>query len=121
MDPDLTYVRRHKDVLFTVSCRFSRNRRSRDLQAGIQDCRMNPIGAEFCFRPLGNPQFAEYLSVVPPQLSNAPQQRTIVYPAFAGSRIIVLPGNLSRASSLNLRERLPPCRKGAVVALGRNS
>lgn len=90
MDPDLIYMRRHEDVLFAVSRRFSLNSGSRDLQAGIQASRMNLIGTKFRFRLLENSHFTQHISVVPPQLSNALEKRTVMDTAFTQSRIIIL-------------------------------
>src|ERR1700682_1946627 len=115
MEPDLIYVRRHVGVFFAVFGRINRNSGSRNLQAGIQARRVNLIGTKFSFRPLGNSHFTQHVSVVPPQLSNALEKRTVVDTAFTQSRIIILSRDLFRASSPYFRERLLPCRKDAAV------
>src|SRR5271169_6911739 len=121
VDSDLIYVRRHEDVLFTITRCLGRDSGSGNLQAGIQDRWMNPIGTAFTFRHLRNTYFTEHISVVPPQLSNALKEGAVLDTVFAQSRVIVLSRHLFQTSSLDLRERLPPCRKDATVSLGRNS
>src|SRR5271156_4364136 len=106
MDPNLIYLRRHEDVLLSISCCLSSNSGSRNLEAGIKARRMNPIGTKSSFIPLGNSHFTQHSSVVPPQLSKAVVKRTVVDTAFTQSQIIVFSGGLFRASSLDLHEGL---------------
>src|ERR1700674_4170149 len=101
VNPDLIYVRRHVDVLFVVSGCISRNRGSRNLQAGIETRRMDLIGTKLCVRPVWNPDFTHHILILSPQLCNALEKRTVVDTAFAQSRIVVLSRDLSRAQSLD--------------------
>jgi hypothetical protein len=71
------------------------------------------------YRPIGHVDFTQHISVVPPQLSDALKERTIIDAAFAEFPVIILAGDLFGASSLHLRERLLSGSRGygAVVRL----
>src|ERR1700691_2431814 len=121
VDPKFIYVRRHEDVLTVVCCYLNRDSGSGNLQAGIQGRWMNFIIANFGFRPLRSSYFPQNIPVVPPQLSNASEERPVVDTASAQPRVIVFSRDLFRASSLDLGQRLLPCREDVAVSLGRNS
>src|SRR5579859_1333284 len=74
---------------------------------------------KLCLRPIGHVDFTQHIAVVPPQLSDALKEGTVMDAAFAEFPVIILAGNLFGASSLHFRERLLPGSRGygAVVRL----
>ena len=119
MNPELVDAGRQVDSLSAVFSRFRGNRRPENLQPGIENCRVNLKAMKLCLRPIGHLHFTQHIAVVPPQLSDALKERTVVDAAFAESPVIILAGDLLGASSLHLRERLLPGSRGdaAVVRL----
>src|ERR1019366_6614568 len=106
-DPNLIYMSGHVGALFVVSCRLSGYTRSKGLKASVQKGRVELTGVELSMRSIGNLHFTQHFTVASPQLSDALERGAIVDATFAKPSIVVLSGDLLRASSLELRGRFP--------------
>src|ERR1022692_1278931 len=105
MDPDLIDMSGHVGAQFVVFCRLSSYTRSKGLEAGVQNRRVEVTGVELSIRPIRNFHFTQHFTIASPQLSNALKRGAIVDTTFVKPQIIVLSRDLLGASSLHLSER----------------
>src|ERR1035437_9754784 len=94
VNPELVDAGWQVDSLSPVFSRFPCNRSPENLEPGIENCRMNLKAVQPFLRPIRYLHFPQHLSVVPPQLGDTLQERTIVDAAFAESPVIILAGDI---------------------------